>query len=69
MRIGYRVDHGYIEVVSIIVSIVIRDVGSHDLRIGVRGVSWWAGIGEGVDFVEKRGFFANVGGANATACD
>ena len=35
MRIGYRIDHGYIEVVSVIVSIVICDVGSQDLRIGV----------------------------------
>ena len=55
--------------VSVIVSIVICDVGSQDLRIGERVVFSWVGVGEGVDFVEKRGFFADVGGANATACD
>jgi len=69
MRFGYRVDHGYIEVVSVIVSIVICDVGSQNLRIGVRVVFVWAGAGEGVDFVEKRSFFADVGGANATGCN
>ena len=69
MRFGYRVDHGYIEVVSIIVSIVICDVGSQDLHIGVRVVFVWAGVGGGVDFVEERGFFADVGGVNATGCD
>ena len=62
MRIGYRVDHGYIEVISVIVTIVVSDVRSQDLRVGVRVVFLWARVGEGVDFVKKLGFFTNVVG-------
>ena len=65
MGSGNRVDHGYIEVVGIIVAIIICDIGSQGLLVGVRVVFVPEGERGLINVVEERDFFADVSGANA----